>query len=260
MSIALWSRGLGVLMSLQVIVAQGEIVIDRTRVIYPGAARAVVINLHNEADSPRLVQAWIDDGDAAAAPENSDVPFTITPPIVRMNASTGRALRIMHYQTPKPMAGRESVYWLNVLAIRPSVEASAETNVLQFAFRTRIKLFLRPAELPGKVQDAAHALQWSVSGGGEAGLEVLNPTPYHVTLSGVVLTLRAVEHRSEDPPMVAPYGTARIAMPGLPHEGLTGTQVQFTTLDDEGAIQHHQALLRPVACSSLKPCADAPGA
>ncbi|MFL1477382.1 fimbrial biogenesis chaperone [Pseudomonas grimontii] len=260
MSIALWGRGLGVLMSLQAIAVQAEIVIDRTRVIYPVAARAVVVNLHNEADSPRLVQAWIDHGDAAAAPEDSDVPFTITPPIARMNASTGRALRIMHYQTPKPVADRESVYWLNVLAIRPSVEAPDETNALQFAFRTRIKLFLRPAELPAQVQDAAHALQWSLSCGGDTGLEVLNPTPYHVTLSGVVLTLSAVEHRSEEPPMVAPYATARVAMPGLPREGLSGAQLQFTTLDDDGATQHHQVLSQFVDCSSVKPGAVAPNA
>ena len=106
MSSALWRGGLGVLMSLQAIAVQGEIVIDRTRVIYPVTARTVVVNLHNEADGPRLVQAWIDDGDAMAAPENSDVPFTITPPIARMNAGTGRALRIMHDQTPKQVADR----------------------------------------------------------------------------------------------------------------------------------------------------------
>ena len=169
MSSALWRGGLGVLMSLQAIAVQGEIVIDRTRVIYPVTARTVVVNLHNEADGPRLVQAWIDDGDAMAAPENSDVPFTITPPIARMNAGTGRALRIMHDQTPKQVADRESVYWLNVLAIRPSVEASDETNALQFAFRTRIKLFLRPAQLPGKVQDVVHALQWCLSRGDDVG-------------------------------------------------------------------------------------------
>lgn len=260
MSSALWRGGLGVLMSLQAIAVQGEIVIDRTRVIYPVTARAVVVNLHNEADSPRLVQAWIDDGDATAVPEISDVPFTITPPIARMNASTGRALRIMHDQTPKRVTDRESVYWLNVLAIRPSVEPSNETNALQFAFRTRIKLFLRPAELPGQVQDAANALQWCLSREGDAGLEVLNPTAYHVTLSGVVLTLSGVEHHSEDPPMVAPYATARVVMPELPRVGLSGPQLQFTTLNDDGATQHHQAQLQLIDCSSVKPYAAAPDA
>ncbi|MBI6656546.1 molecular chaperone [Pseudomonas carnis] len=260
MSSALWRGGLGVLMSLQAIAVQGEIVIDRTRVIYPVTARTVVVNLHNEADGPRLVQAWIDDGDAMAAPENSDVPFTITPPIARMNAGTGRALRIMHDQTPKQVADRESVYWLNVLAIRPSVEASDETNALQFAFRTRIKLFLRPAELPGQVQDVVHALQWCLSRGDAAGLEVLNPAAYHVTLSGVVLTLGGVEHHSEDPPMVAPYATARVALPELPSGDLSGPQLQFTTLDDDGATQHHQAQLQFVDCSSVKPYAAAPDA
>lgn len=55
MSISLWRGGLGVLMSLQAIAVQGEIVIDRTRVIYPVTARTVVVNLHNEADRKSVV-------------------------------------------------------------------------------------------------------------------------------------------------------------------------------------------------------------
>ena len=74
--------------------AGADIVLDRTRLIYLASERDMSITLSNLADSPRLVQAWIDAGDAQVPPEYSDVPFTVTPPIVRIDPGKGHALRI----------------------------------------------------------------------------------------------------------------------------------------------------------------------
>ena len=83
---------------------------------------------------------------------------------------------------------RESVYWLNVLDIPPKADAAADANVLQLAYRTRIKVFVRPAELPGKPEDAPAQLSWKIAaapnGKGQA-LSVSNPTPYYVSFSEV---------------------------------------------------------------------------
>ncbi|NCE90669.1 molecular chaperone [Pseudomonas sp. L13] len=223
----------GLVMAAHIAMVQAEIIIDRTRLIYPAAVRGVTLNLRNEADSPRLVQVWIDEGDPQTAPELSDVPFTVTPPILRMNPGKGHALRVIYHPVPRhTMADpQETVYWLNVLGIRPTDAAS---HHLQLAFRTRIKLFLRPNALPGRAEDAVAALQWQLADDRPV-LRVRNPSAFHVTLSSVALNLEGVEYRHENPPMLAPRSTAELIMPGwvVPWRG-TPT-LRFTTLDDYGA-------------------------
>ena len=224
---------LGLALSASMAKAQAEIVIDRTRLIYPATARGVTLNLRNEADSPRLVQVWIDEGDPQATPERSDVPFTVTPPILRMEAGKSHALRVIYHPVPQTATTdpQEVVYWLNVLGIRPTDAASHQ---LQLAFRTRIKLFLRPNALPGRAEDAVAALQWQLADDRPV-LRVRNPSAFHVTLSSVALNLEGVEYRHENPPMLAPRSTAELIMPGwvVPWRG-TPT-LRFTTLDDYGA-------------------------
>lgn len=224
---------LGGWLAVQALLAQGEIVIDRTRLIYPAAAREITLNLRNAADGPRLVQAWIDAGDARTLPEYSDVPFTLTPPIQRLEAGKGLALRVS-YQPPARETEHETVYWLNVLGIRPT---DAADNSLQFAFRTRIKLFLRPPSLAGQADEAAQALQWTVRDG---TLQVRNPGAYHVTLSSLVATVDGVPVHHPDPPMLTPK--AETALMPLPAAG--AVQVRFSSLDDHGTARVHQATLR----------------
>lgn len=232
---------LGLALAVQTVLAHGEIVIDRTRIIYPASAAGVTVNLHNEADGPRLAQVWIDAGDPQVAPESSDVPFTVTPPILRLDAGKHRALRVMYHVTQdKAMAvPQELVYWLNVLGIRPSVDTG---NQLQFAFRTRIKLFLRPDALPGKAQQAVDTLQWRLAGDGPV-LQVRNPSAFHVTLSSVLLTVDGVEYHSEAPPMLLPRSVARIVLEGRAPWGQGTVALRFTTLDDHGMTRTHTVSL-----------------
>ena len=233
----------GLLAVLQTPISHGEIVIDRTRVIYPAEAREVTVNLTNETDGPRLVQAWIDAADSEASPENSDVPFTLTQPIFRMEAGSARALRILHHSAARPREKQESVYWLNVLAIRPTAEPYAQENQVHLAFRTRIKLFLRPEGLPGRAQDAGEALQWQLVSAEASVLHVSNPSAYHVTLSSVTLILNGVEYPSDDPPMIAPQAQMVVGLPRLPADRGSDAALRFTTLDDQGSTQVHAAQL-----------------
>lgn len=235
-----WKCVFALALTAYMAMAQAEIVIDRTRLVYAATARGVTLNLRNEADSPRLVQVWIDEGDPLVTPELSDVPFTVTPPILRMEAGKAHALRVIYHPVPRPamVDPQEGVYWLNVLGIRPTDAASHQ---LQLAFRTRIKLFLRPTALPGRVEDAVAALQWQLADDRPV-LRVRNASAFHVTLSSVVLSLEGVEYRHENPPMLAPRSTVELMMTGwvIPWRG-TPT-LRFTTLDDYGAT--HERTLR----------------
>ncbi|MGY1951544.1 fimbrial biogenesis chaperone [Pseudomonas pergaminensis] len=233
--------GAGALLVAVALSAHAEIVIDRTRVIYSTEAKEVTFKLQNEADGPRLVQMWIDQGDVQQSPEVTDVPFTFNPPIARIEAGKSMAPRLFldaagREQLPND---RESLYWLNVLSIAPSAEKQEEGGNIQFAFRTRIKLFLRPPSLPVPVNQAPGKLQWRHAGQGV--VHVSNPGPYHVTLSSISWHDRTGVFSTDDPPMLAPFESAQVA---LSREGQAPSRpplLSFTTLDDLGHTQTHQA-------------------
>lgn len=220
----------------------GEIIIDRTRIIYPATAREVTVMLTNQAPSPRLAQVWIDAGDAQVAPEYSEVPFTITPPILRIDPGKGQALRIIFHpaQASGLASDKEAVYWLNVLGIRPTFSADAPANTLQLTLRTRIKLFLRPRPLPPRRGDGAQALHWRLQGGATPALQVRNPSAYHVTLTRVVLTLNGVEHHSANPPMISPHSSATLAMSGVISQSRGQAHLSVSVLDDDGQSHRYE--------------------
>ena len=117
-----------------------------TRVIYPAAQKEVTVQLMNQGDRSSLVQAWIDDGDTQTSPEKLDVPFLLTPPVVKVKGNTGQQLKIKFTKANLPQ-DRESLYYLNVLDIPPNETSSSENNKLKFALQNRIKLIYRPTSV-----------------------------------------------------------------------------------------------------------------
>ena len=209
------------------------VVIAGTRVVFPAERGEVTVRLSNEGEMPALVEAWIDNGDPNSTPDQSRVPFLITPPLFRMNAGKGQSLRIVYSQEPLP-ADRESVFWLNVLEIppKPAAGASEPQNTLQFAVRSRLKLFYRPAKLAGEAAKAPALVTWNgTADNGSPALEVHNPSPYYITFSKLALAGGAAP-LSVAGGMVAPFGSLRLAVKNLP---APGTAIEYTTINDYGA-------------------------
>ena len=94
------------------------------------------------------MQSWIDTGDMNSQPNSAKAPFIILPPVARVDGGQSQALRIMYSGAPLA-ADRESLYWLNVLDIPPELSGTEGKNYLQFAVRSRLKLFFRPKGLKG---------------------------------------------------------------------------------------------------------------
>lgn len=218
--------------------ASASVVIGGTRVVYPADQRDVSVQLMNRGDSPALVQVWIDNGDAAAAPEASRVPFVVLPPLFRIEPAGGQVVRIAFTGEADLPKDRESVYWLNVLDVPPLPEGDGKTpqNYMQLAVRSRIKLFFRPGELKGTANTAPESLNWSVarSKGGAPALRVENPTPYHVSLAYLRIPSGA-EYQNiplGDQGMLAPFSSNQFALP----EGLSGkvSRIEITTINDFG--------------------------
>ena len=104
--------------------AHAGVVIDGTRHIYPQQRREITLRLTNDDQrAPRLVQVWLDQGDPAQDPTGSDVPFSLSPPVFRMDAGKSQVVRLVYTQDPLP-DDRESLFWLNALEIPPKVNVA----------------------------------------------------------------------------------------------------------------------------------------
>lgn len=226
--------------------AHASVVIAGTRVVFPAANGEVTVRLNNQGNTPALVEAWIDSGNPDSTPDTSHVPFLVTPPLARMNPGNGQSLRIVYTGQSLP-SDRESLFWLNVLEIppKPVTKPGEEQNTLQFAVRSRLKLFFRPAGLASDASHAAEQLIWSVVADGAGyALEARNPTPYHITISQLSLNVDKVAYALGSG-MVAPMSSLRMPIKNLDHAPAAGTPVVYTTIDDFGAAKAYQAKVAP---------------
>lgn len=217
--------------------AHASVVITGTRVIYPAAEMEVTVKLNNDGTVPALVQSWIDDGDSSTDAQKKSMPFTLMPPVFRLDPAKGQTLRMMYTQEPLPQ-DRESVYYLNVLEIPPRPQVDDGRNVLQMAFRSRIKIFFRPKGLEGDANDAPARVTWSVVQGAEykgVALEANNPTPFHVNVTKTSIEVGGKIYESA-PGMVEPFAKRIFALEGLTAQPSAPLRVQYETVNDYGAM------------------------
>lgn len=207
-----------------------SIVITGTRVVYPTGERAVSVKLNNNGKQPVLIQNWVDDGDSAKKPDDSSAPFIVTPPVNRVDPGKGQTLRISYTGNSLP-SDRESVFWLNVLEVPAKHNAAPNENYLQVAFRTRIKLFYRPANLPGSPQEAPDGLKWTASAG---RLTAINNSVWNVSISRVSAGGKKAAGK-----MISPRGQESFALQVSP-----GAQITFDVVNDYGAVMQKTAVVR----------------
>jgi len=223
--------------------AHAQVIVHGTRQIFPGNQREITVRTENVGKRASLVQAWLDDGDKLAAPEDAKSPFVLRPPVYRLDAGKSQAMRVLFTGAPLPQ-DRESIFWLNILDIPPTPEADtvATGNYLQFSLRTRIKLIYRPAGL-NEPSVAPQKLQWSVvSKGSDWVLQANNPTPYYVHFADVAVRVQGMTYPVEEPTMVAPMSTQAYTVKGLGAAPSAGN-VQFQYINDQGGVAAHSVPL-----------------
>lgn len=236
--------------------AQAGVVISGTRQIYPEQNREISIRLTNDdRHHPRLVQAWIDSGDEKVSAEQSEAPFSLTPPVFRMDAGKSQVMRLTYTREPLP-ADKESLFWLNVLEIPANLpqqevtDTQEETSQLRFAFRLRTKVFFRPKNLPGKPEDAATQLRWSVHRGKHGNfLQVHNPSAYHVTFNEVAMVMGQGPYAQlivmGPVDMVAPGARLQFAFKDALNTVPPNAQVRFKYINDFGGFSAQHTALQP---------------
>ncbi|CAI8789132.1 Molecular chaperone [Pseudomonas chlororaphis] len=214
--------------------ASAAINLSSTRVVLAAPAKEGSLQLQNSSGEEFMLQAWVE------ANASGEAPFALTPALERLRGGQKKTLRILYYGKGLP-TDKESVFWLNVQEVpqKPKVE-----NTLQIAVRQRLKLFYRPAGLPGKAEDAAKELQWHLSGmGGKTRLEVRNPSRFHVSFASVTVR-RGAEAYSASIDMVAPGSSFAVELPGLAEGVRSGElKVEFQVIGDFGGMARHESAI-----------------
>ncbi|SFE02205.1 chaperone protein EcpD [Phytobacter palmae] len=212
-----------------------------TRIIYPAAKREVTFTIANNATTPRLIQAWIDQGETDTQGKTAESPFIVTPPIFRIDPDKGQTLRIIFLGGDIPQ-DRESIFWLNILELQPTPagKKQGENNVVQFTIRTRLKLFYRPEGLPGKPKDAISQIRWRiVPSGKEYRLECNNPSVFNISFHDIQLPGNA--HNDENPlhGMCPSKGIAQFTLLSSPPPA--SGKIKLSIINDFGGFDEHEA-------------------
>lgn len=234
--------GLVCLQAVLTTTGHAEIVLHGTRVIYPSNAREITLQLSNNGTAPSLVQAWLDDGNAKSTPDEANVPFIITPPISRVEATKGQTLRITALPTSSQLSQQqESIFWLNVLDIPPKPEektqqknqaTSTSNNFLQLAVRSRIKFFYRPTGLKENVDQLSDKVEWKIN---DQYIAIKNPTPFFLTITSIFQTSEG--HKTDllqQGLMIVPFSEDKIK---LKNKNLA--DMSFVYINDYGGRVEH---------------------
>jgi len=241
---------IALLLATSAVSSWASVIIHGTRIIFPSNEKEVTVRLSNEGQSPGLVQIWMDAGDISAKPDETKVPFILTPPLFRIEPGKGQTLRMIYTREPLPQ-DKETVFYLNLLEVPPRPVELEEENVnfMQMAFRTRIKVFYRPQVLNS--QEAYYKgpsqFTWNVvrDDSGYA-LEVRNPTPYYFSLinAGLVSPVEGGHSiMNEEGGMVAPGGTQKFPLKDLKSMPAVGQKVKFEFLNDYGSAASAEGAL-----------------
>lgn len=201
--------------------AHAGVIIEGTRLIYQADKKEAALGLSNPDNLNYLVQSWVESADHT----REKIPFLITPPLFRLDAKQDNVLRVVQTGGSLP-TDRESLYWLNIKTI-PSSARQENTNTLQIAIKTRIKLIYRPTSVTGKPDEMAGKLRWHKEGN---YLVVNNPTPFYMNFQ----TISIGDKNLEDVSWVAPQSEAHFAVPG----GIVGDSVSWKIINDYGAVSH----------------------
>ena len=224
------------LMVLLLMQARADMIVERTRVIYPEGRRDVQINLSNTStSSTAFVQLWLDDGTDSQDIESMAVPFLLSPPTARVSANGRQTVRMAFTGEPQK-ADQESLFYFNMLELPPRYTGPEDESRLTFARRTRIKVFFRPKGLKGDLSQAMKQLHCAPISTADAwALECYNPSPFHLSFFSFDLgnsTTKSLASRESG--MVKPGERRRFAVENyeqLPHP-LSVMKVEF--IDDAG--------------------------
>lgn len=214
-------------------VAFAGMTISGTRIIFPANEREYTVRTNNRGNTPLLVQVWVDDGRTDADINNYKVPFTVTPPVYRVEPGKGQSVRLIYNGMNLP-EDRESVFWFNMLEIPPVDESAVKTDRLELAFRTRVKIFYRPVTLKSTGLQQIDQFKWAVIST-DKGIRVTNPTPYHLSLDSAYISSGSTKTALTND-MIPPFSTKELRLAPKALRPATINSVTLRVINDYGSV------------------------
>ncbi|WP_195848307.1 MULTISPECIES: fimbrial biogenesis chaperone [Providencia] len=208
--------------------ADEGITLPLTRVIYPESeASGITFTVTNNTDHVYLLQSRV----LPAKDDESGVqaPFIVVPPLTRFEPGT--AVTLLIRQTDRPVVvDKESQESLWRLALK-TIPAQQNTEDLQtgdkqlvLALQNNLKLFYRPSVITELTEnERAEQLQFALN---DSQMTVVNPTPYYITFSELVVDGLPVKIESDR--MIAPYSTMGYSVKP------TASEVSWMLIGDDG--------------------------
>ncbi|VFS14142.1 Pili assembly chaperone [Enterobacter cancerogenus] len=122
------------------------------------------------------MQSWVSN------PDDTKAPFVVTPPVYKLQENRQTLLHIIYTGDKNALpSDRETFFVANVKSVSALAPELKDKNTLQFAMKTRLKLFWRPSQL--KEADALQA--WEKIAFRRQGTQLIakNPTPFYVSFA-----------------------------------------------------------------------------
>ncbi len=227
------------------------IIPQASRVIFhPHQVRAPLL-LVNSADTPALVQSWVDRGTPDKDPGSQAFPFVALPGVFTLNKGEKKEITIMRSAlADKLPTDRESLYWLNIYEIS-SVKKSTlreANNKVSIALNTQLKVINRPFKETESFEQRTKRVIFKLQRlTGKEGVIAVNNTPYYFTPGEMSITLGQNTYPVylDAEKNVAPFSTRT-----FPLQNKAGTlpdgesTLNYTAIDDQGALHAFSFLLR----------------
>ncbi|WNN54700.1 molecular chaperone (plasmid) [Hafnia alvei] len=213
--------------------------INATRLIYPEHTGSISVTVRNtDTQIPYLVQSKI----SCNQDKQTSAPFTVTPPLFRLDPQSTNQLRIAFTGGSLP-TDRESIFYLHATAIPastaldPSLVGNGVSATVRFGVGNIIKLFYRPNNLQGTAATAQQKLQFSALKG---GLKVSNLSPYYVSLAGLSAGGQKLALNEPAEMMIAPFSSH---IWDVKKNLSAGNKIEWKTINDLGGIDAFSAVL-----------------
>jgi chaperone protein EcpD len=130
---------------------------------------------------------------------------------------------------------REAVYFLNVLELPQKVTPKEGQGAIAIANRTRIKIFMRPANLTADPADSAKKLVWEAQAASDAPVfRAKNASPYFVSMRSVKLMQGGTELTDLGVSMVPPWGELEFRVDSQRADWAGATAVKYVYVNDYG--------------------------
>lgn len=207
--------------------SQAALTLSSTRLVFDSSKSSTSIVIRNPGKQTYAVQAWINTvEDTSITP----VPFVISPQLFRLGPGNEQHIQINGLPNDLP-DDRESLFFFNAQEI-PQAD-NDNSNVLNIALRTRIKLFYRPQQIKGSLTAQLKALQFSLhDNNGQPELRVHNPTPFHMTFIRLEVIGKAQRHALKATDMLSPMSTQSYPLASL--KTATDLEARFSVINDFG--------------------------